>query len=342
MIQSKLPPRRSCVACRTSANVFCDALESPVALKSHPSCSPRCDIAPVALPCNNSKKHHRNASRCFDASISPMSTVTELSDRVSDHDIHVQTPPVVTRAISTLSSINCRVENDFHDENSVNISDHFCSGRSVPAGTDDPVRPIPSDNISLHDYCETYEPSGYNVAVRSSSASTVVESSWRSKTCTCLQEGAWRMRSVSSCSRASSWNSDTRVRLKSDPNLKSSLPRIQSHHSSSDEEWFEEVEEFRDEQKEEGQRRSTTEDIEEYIEFDANPEMERLDDPALSPVTAQAEDKQANRYFLFCIPKKWSRGRGSEKNFSQYKLKKGKYFRFLSPKRRRCRFCCAL
>ena len=84
------------------------------------------------------------------------------------------------------------------------------------------------------------------VSVRSNSVSAVGEaasSAWRCKRCrSCGQpQDAWRVRSVSTSSRASSCASESRMRLKSDPNLKTSLPRIQSHHSSSDEEWFEEV-----------------------------------------------------------------------------------------------------
>lgn len=60
--------------------------------------------------------------------------------------------------------------------------------------------------------------------------------------CRCMSESqSWRARSVSISSRTNAWKSSSRVRLISDSNLQSSLVRLQSHHSSSDEEWFEEV-----------------------------------------------------------------------------------------------------
>ncbi|XP_054267370.1 inositol polyphosphate-5-phosphatase A-like isoform X1 [Macrosteles quadrilineatus] len=61
--------------------------------------------------------------------------------------------------------------------------------------------------------------------------------------CRCMSESqSWRARSVSISSRTTNnWRSNSRVRLISDSNLQNSLLRLQSHHSSSDEEWFEEV-----------------------------------------------------------------------------------------------------
>lgn len=62
--------------------------------------------------------------------------------------------------------------------------------------------------------------------------------------CRCVSESqGWRARSVSISSRSTNnnWRSNSRVRLISDSNLHNSLLRLQSHHSSSDEDWFEEV-----------------------------------------------------------------------------------------------------
>lgn len=62
--------------------------------------------------------------------------------------------------------------------------------------------------------------------------------------CRCLSESqGWRARSVSISSRTTNnnWRSNSRVRLISESNLHNSLLRLQSHHSSSDEDWFEEV-----------------------------------------------------------------------------------------------------
>ncbi|XP_075211072.1 inositol polyphosphate-5-phosphatase A [Lycorma delicatula] len=59
--------------------------------------------------------------------------------------------------------------------------------------------------------------------------------------CRCLSEsGGWRTRSASVSSR-NNWRSNSKVKLISDPNLQSSLLRLQSHHSSSEEDWFEEI-----------------------------------------------------------------------------------------------------
>ncbi|XP_039301120.1 inositol polyphosphate-5-phosphatase A [Nilaparvata lugens] len=59
--------------------------------------------------------------------------------------------------------------------------------------------------------------------------------------CRCMSDyGGWRTRSASVSSR-NCWRSNSKVKLISDPNLQSSLLRLQSHHSSSDEDWFEEV-----------------------------------------------------------------------------------------------------
>lgn len=65
----------------------------------------------------------------------------------------------------------------------------------------------------------------------------------RQSECRCTNESqGWRARSVSISSRTpNNWRSNSRVRLISDSNLRNSLLRLQSHHSSSDEDWFEEV-----------------------------------------------------------------------------------------------------
>lgn len=64
----------------------------------------------------------------------------------------------------------------------------------------------------------------------------------RQSACRCLSESQrWRARSVSISSRMTNWRSNSKVKLISDPNLQSSLLRLQSHHSSSEEDWFEEV-----------------------------------------------------------------------------------------------------
>ena len=64
----------------------------------------------------------------------------------------------------------------------------------------------------------------------------------RQNACRCASESqSWRARSVSISSRTTNWRSNSRVKLISDPNLQSSLLRLQSHHSSSDEDWFEEI-----------------------------------------------------------------------------------------------------
>lgn len=60
--------------------------------------------------------------------------------------------------------------------------------------------------------------------------------------CRCPSESqSWRARSASISSRGNTWKTNSRIRLISESNLQSSLLRLQSHHSSSDEEWFEEI-----------------------------------------------------------------------------------------------------
>lgn len=67
--------------------------------------------------------------------------------------------------------------------------------------------------------------------------------------CKCLNEsGGWRTRSSSVSSR-NNWRSNSKVKLISDPNLHSSLLRLQSHHSSSEEDWFEEINDYIKEEK---------------------------------------------------------------------------------------------
>lgn len=352
IIQTKLPIRRVCSACKLNNSVSCDAFnESPFALKSHFSCSVRHDAAaPVLLPCSSCKKHHRNPSRCYDTTtVSVMSTVTELSDRVSDPDADSDRYYLAS-AISTLSNSSSSIDNANFNE--YKRCEHQNDDGDDLEGDEVKLKFAAEDNVSLNRF---YEVNGANsfatrsfdesVAVRSNSAHTVVESSWRSKTCTCLQNTGWRMRSVSSCSRTSSWNSDGRVRLKSDPNLKTSLPRIQSHHSSSDEEWFEEVAETELRQKSEDEKQSNpVVEIEEYIEFEAAPTNNETLASVSTPLTSRMaadEKSRKNRYFLFCFPRR-RRKDGSQKRLSECKLKKGRYFRFLSSKSRKCRLCCAL
>ena len=262
-ISTKLPIKQVCSACRvnnTCGSVFCDAFNdasSPVVLptvasKSHASCSsPRNENSPpVSLPSSSGKKHHRNVSRCCDTNISVMSIVTEISDRASDQDTTESDTSyyLASNALPTLNNSRS-IDHANFNEYRKRCAQH---GELENASFSDKVKSqFAEDNVSLNRYrdlrCTPKDFASRSfdecVAIRSNSACTVIESSWRSKTCTCLPEGAWRMRSISTSSRTSSWNSDGRVRLKSDPNLKTSLLRLQSHHSSSDEEWFEEVDE---------------------------------------------------------------------------------------------------
>lgn len=346
IIQTKLPIRRVCSACKLNNNALCDALnESPsFALKSHFSCSARNDATPVNLPCSCCKKYHRNLSRCYETNVSVMSTVTELSDRVSDdHDTDGDTY-YLDNAIPTVSNSSSIDNANFNAPN-------HPSDRETDAdnGAGKSKSKFADDNLSLSRFYEIFTSKNFsnrsfdeNVAMRSNSAHTVVESSWRSKTCTCLQDTAWRMRSVSSSSRTSSWNSDGRIRLKSDPNLKTSLPRIQSHHSSSDEEWFEEVEE-QERQKNEEKVINVAEEIEEYIEFDAVPAGSDFRGSISIPLTSRIshEKSRKNKYFLFCIPRTWKKS-SNEEGMSKCKLKKNRYFKFVSSKSRKCKWCCSL
>lgn len=353
IITSKLPLQRVCPACKLSSSIFCDAFnESPLALKSHFNSSFRNDSLSVNNGVNTCKIHYRNASRCYDANISPMSTVTELSDRTSNADTDIY---YLANAVSPLNSSvsmdNCRtndsVPNSFADE--CPLSEHHQSeGNDMSAK----MRRyhFAEDNISLnrfHDSKEFVSRSfDESSTIRSNSTMNMADSSWRSKTCTCLHDIGWRMRSVSTSSRTSSWNSDSRVRLKSDPNLKTSLPRIQSHHSSSDEEWFEEVAENTTESASQADLDATRnnnraiEEIEECIEFDAPPR--NSNDAVCAPLTQQVtldkDNAPKKKYFLFCIPKKWRKKNSTR--ISDYKLKKKSYFRFLPSKSRKCKFCC--
>ncbi|XP_046668070.1 inositol polyphosphate-5-phosphatase A isoform X1 [Homalodisca vitripennis] len=101
--------------------------------------------------------------------------------------------------------------------------------------------------IEAHPVAETEEPKCYDryVVKRVQSASFVEVprvGMLRQGGCRCMSESqSWRARSVSISSRTNNWRSNSRVRLISDPNLQNSLLRLQSHHSSSDEDWFEEV-----------------------------------------------------------------------------------------------------
>lgn len=320
----------------------------PVALKSHSSSSdPRCDVTPVILPCNYCKKHNRNPSRSFDTNSLPMSSATEQSDRVSDQNTEKES---YSSAMSTLTNVNSVVIGNNIDNNNCHSS-YF----SVNPSLDEDADPhfAAEDDVSLHHFCESSPLKSFvsrsfdenTVNLRSNSVSVVGEGSWRCKTCVCLQDNVWRMRSVSTSSRDSSWTSETRMRLKSDPNLKTSLPRIQSHHSSSDEEWFEEVgQRTNGEGAEKNEKLSTGagEKIEDRIEF----EMDGCDivshEPSpVDPLTAQQQSGKRIRkkYFLFCIPTKWGRPKVNQKSMTQ---KNRTYFRFLSSKNRKCRLCCVV
>lgn len=354
IIESKLPFRRVCSACKLNCSVFCDALnESPVALKSQLSCSIRSDVTPVLVQCNNCKKKHlRNSSRCVDTNVLPMSTVTELSERAGNCHTDVDSFYLAT-AIPTLVHSKNEYKDNFNFNEPCVV---YNSNNSINQITDNHMKDIPlsrfvDDNVSLDNFSEAHKIKNFvsrsfdeNAAVRSNSVSMVLENSWRSKTCICLQDTSWRMRSVSSSSRTS-WNSDKRVRLKSDPNLKSSLPRIQSHHSSSDEEWFEEVIENVDEVKINKSPSNAIEEIQEYIEFDATPECNTESETVLTSLANQIDEEKKSKkkkYFLFCIPKKWNRNNDDQKEISKCTLKKRKCFRFLSPKNRTCRWCCVV
>ncbi|KAK3921283.1 Inositol polyphosphate-5-phosphatase A [Frankliniella fusca] len=65
---------------------------------------------------------------------------------------------------------------------------------------------------------------------------------WGMRTCRCMSDGSWRQRSSTISHSMLSSRADSRIRLIStSSHLDRSLPRLQSHHSSSDEEWFEEI-----------------------------------------------------------------------------------------------------
>ncbi|XP_065213157.1 uncharacterized protein 5PtaseI [Planococcus citri] len=412
IISPKLPLPKVCSACKLSSSVFCDAFlnssngESPMlSVKSHfSSTSSSSSSFPrgsnnsnngynYETSCANSycKMYHRNlvATR-HEANISPMSTVTELSDRLSDTDTDSY---YLASAIPTLNSsssmdicskINDSCSNSFNDAASssplaecdiplpntsiaVTVVDDAASLlSSQPHATSSEIvddelsaakikrHHFAEDNMSFnryhHETSKEFVSRSFDetTPVRSNSALNVIEGSWRSKTCNCLQDTGWRMRSISSSSRTSSWNSDSRVRLKSDPNLKMSLPRIQSHHSSSDEEWFEEVAENSTETASNTEleiSRKTDpaiEEIEECIEFDATPSADQAARVPLTQQNSDDKDSYKKSFFLFCIPKRWRPKETRVKELSDCKLKKGRYFRFLSSKSRRCRLCCAL
>lgn len=66
---------------------------------------------------------------------------------------------------------------------------------------------------------------------------------WGMRSCRCMSDGSWRQRSSTISHSMLSSRTDSRIRLIStSSHLDRSLPRLQSHHSSSDEEWFEEIE----------------------------------------------------------------------------------------------------
>lgn len=356
IISTKLPLQRVCSACKLSSSVFCDTFnDSPIAFKSYFNTSSfRNDT--LSPNCANTfcKMHHRNVSRCYDSNISPMSTVTELSDRLSetDNDIYY-----LASAIPTLNS-GVDKANDSRANSYTESGPLTDCVKGTEFGHDSAKLRryhFAEDNISLNRFrgnAKEFVSRSFDetTAVRSNSTANMVESSWRSNTCTCLHDLGWRMRSVSSSSRTSSWNSDSRVRLKSDPNLKTSLHRIQSHHSSSDEEWFEEVAENTTETASNTEpdtnrkHDQAIEEIEECIEFDASPHTENSQSVCV-PLTQQVTEDKENRkknYFFFCIPKRWRRKeRNRVKTISDCKLK-NRYFRFLSSKSRRCKFCCLL
>lgn len=350
IIQSQLPFRKVCSACKLNCSALCEMINDspPVALKSHPSCSgSRCDVTPVILPCNSCKKHSRNPSRNLDANSLPaVSAVAEQSDRVSDQNTEKES---FSSAMSTLTNANSVVVGNNIDSNNCHSS-YFSVNPSVDEDT--VSRFADDDNVSLHHFCESSRLKTFvsrsfdenSVNVRSNSVSAVAEEgSWRCKTCICLQDNVWRMRSVSTSSRASSWTSESRMRLKSDPNLKTSLPRIQSHHSSSDEEWFEEVEETTNNgggAENEKSSSGADRDIERCIEFELDgSEVVGHEPSPADPLTAHRQNGKRGRkkYFLFCIPTKWGGRKANEKSLTQ---KNRTYFRFLSSKNRKCRLCC--
>lgn len=339
IIQSQLPFRKVCSACKLNCSALCDTINDspPVALKSaHPPSSsdhPRCDVTPVILPCNSCKKHTRNPSRSVDTN--SVALAEQSSDRASDQNTEKES---FSSAMSTLTNPTCGVVGNNIDTNNCHSS-YFSVNPSLD---DDAVSHFADDNLSLNHFCETSPLKSFvsrsfdesTVNLRSNSVTVVGEGSWRCKTCVCLQDNVWRMRSVSTSSRASSWTSETRMRLKSDPNLKTSLPRIQSHHSSSDEEWFEEVGQQGAEKAEKG----SAAQLEDRIEF----EMDGCDvvshEPSpVDPLTGQPQPAKSSRkkYFLFCIPTKWGRQKSTKKS-----TKNRTYFRFLSSKNRKCRLCC--
>lgn len=65
---------------------------------------------------------------------------------------------------------------------------------------------------------------------------------WGMRTCRCMSDGSRRQRSSTISHSMLSSRTDSRIRLISTSSrLDRSLPRLQSHHSSSDEDWFEEI-----------------------------------------------------------------------------------------------------
>lgn len=65
---------------------------------------------------------------------------------------------------------------------------------------------------------------------------------WGMRTCRCMSDGSRRQRSSTISHSMLSSRTDSRIRLISTSSrLDRSLPRLESHHSSSDEDWFEEI-----------------------------------------------------------------------------------------------------
>lgn len=157
----------------------------------------------------------------------------------------------------------------------------------------------------------------------------------RQSACRCTSESqGWRARSVSISSRTpNNWRSNSRVRLISDSNLQNSLLRLQSHHSSSDEDWFEEVsvDENGDDSFESGKVQTT-----ETVEVDKVPifqetsldepyqPIQSLEDISIGPVVV---DCKTNMKCYKCCPfscKKRRKLRSSKRNSVKSNLSENK------------------
>lgn len=340
IIESKLPFRNVCSACKLSSSVFSEPINDspPTAFKYSHASSSRSEattpvMQPSSPPCTKCKRHYRNPSRTAEP---PQSGRAEpASSRSSDQAAETES---YSRAPSAPTNVHGAARND-----DCHGSAYFGANPSTETAASDARSDVPphrhfcGDSWPLKRFAagrsfdEPATATPTAVSVRSNSVSAVGEASaWRCKRCrSCGQpQDAWRVRSVSTSSRASSCASESRMRLKSDPNLKTSLPRIQSHHSSSDEEWFEEVGQRREE-KAAGSRGDA-------VEIEECPDV--AGDRAAEPLAERPDKRVRKRYFLFCIPTKWWGSRHAEKVAPSPKNKT--YFRILSSKNRRCRLCC--